>query len=107
MLLVVDKHNELANQSGTEIDQLCDKLRELQSKVEQLSYSPAKVEAYSTNPSNPSEVHQENYMYLKKPHVEIHPDGRIVISFSEDWMPIERENFLRDMRARVLQKPKR
>lgn len=104
LLQVVDKHNKLKDQAGDEIDKLHEKLIELQSKIDALSKKPAKVEAFSSNPQNPTAVHQEGYVYLSKPQVTIHPDGRITINFSSDWTPMDQENFLHDMKARALKK---
>jgi hypothetical protein len=102
-----DKHNKLASRAGDEIDELHEKLLELQSKIDGLSKRPTKVEAFSTNPANPAVVHSDNYMYLSKPQVVIHPDGRIQISFGNDWADMERDNFLNDMRAKALKKAKK
>jgi hypothetical protein len=101
------QHNRLAGDVGDEIDKVHGKLRELQEKIDSLSHSPAKVEAFSSNPANPNVVHNDSYMYLSKPQVTIHPDGRIQISFGQDWASMERDNFLHDMRAKALKKAKK
>lgn len=107
MLKIVDKHNHLKDSAGDEVDQLHDKLKELQSKIDELSKKPSKVEAFSAAPANPSTVHADGYMYLSKPQVTIHPDGRITIGFSQDWSGLDKENFLHDMKAKALKKGKK
>ena len=102
-----DKHNKLADSAGDDIDELHAKLLDLQSKIDGLGKQPTKVEAFSTNPANPAAVHNDNYMYVCKPQVTIHPDGRIQISFGGDWANMERDNFLSDMRAKALKKAKK
>lgn len=99
---VVGKHNELAQQAGKELDELEAKLRELQNKIEAMGKKPETVEAFSHNPPNPARVHDENYPYLPRPHIEISPNGKITISFGQEWTSLEKENFLKDMRAKVL-----
>jgi hypothetical protein len=101
---ISDKHNQLCNDSGEEIDQIHAKLLDLQAKLDGLANKPAKVEAFSSNPANPAKVHDEGYPYLPRPQVTVHPDGRITIGFGEEWTPMERQNFLQDMRAKVLDK---
>lgn len=101
---LAEKHNKLADDSGKDIDILEEKLRDLQSKIDQLSNKPEVVEAYSTNPKNPSAVHREEYPYLPKPTVDIEPSGRIRISFAADWSHLEKENFLKDMRVKIIGK---
>ncbi len=101
---VKGKHNDLAQHAGKEIDELEAKLLELQAKIEDMSKRPETVEAYSSNPSNPSRVHSDSYPYLPKPQIEIEPSGKIRITFGQDWTPLEKENFLKDMRAKVISK---
>lgn len=98
------KHNQLAQMVGKDIDELEAKLRELQSKINEPAPTPQTIEAYSTNPANKDRVHDAYYSYLSKPKIEISPNGKITITFSEDWQDLEKENFLRDMRARVINK---
>jgi 8-oxo-dGTP diphosphatase len=102
----VDKHNELASAVGKDMDELELKLNELRQKLGERDLKPQRevVEAFSTRPANKDKVHSEFYSYLSKPRVEIQPNGKIIISFSQDWQDIERENFLNDMRARVIKK---
>jgi 8-oxo-dGTP pyrophosphatase MutT (NUDIX family) len=103
---VVDKHNELADEVGGDLDELEEKLRDLQSKVDALSKQPQTIEAYSSNPPSPAAVHENSYPYLPRPAVEISPDGRIKITFSADWSHLEKENFLTDLRAKAITKKK-
>lgn len=99
------KHNHLAQAVGNDIDELELKLRELQSKMEDVGKKgPQVVEAFSANPANKDKVHDEYYSYLPKPKIEISPNGKITISFSGDWQDLEKENFLKDMRAKVITK---
>jgi len=106
ILSVVDGHNKFTGKVGDDIDEIHGKLVELQSKLEEMGKRPTKVEAFSTQPANPNTVHQENYPYLPKPQVVVHPDGRITISFGGDWSNMDRENFLNDMKAKALKKTK-
>jgi 8-oxo-dGTP pyrophosphatase MutT (NUDIX family)/Txe/YoeB family toxin of Txe-Axe toxin-antitoxin module len=101
---VTSKHNHLAQAVGKEMDELEAKLRELQSKINDPAPSPQTIEAFSTNPANKDKVHDEYYSYLTKPRIEIQPNGKITISFAQDWQDLEKENFLRDMRVRTLGK---
>jgi 8-oxo-dGTP pyrophosphatase MutT (NUDIX family)/Txe/YoeB family toxin of Txe-Axe toxin-antitoxin module len=98
------KHNKLVESAGKDLDELELKLRELQQKIHDVEKIPQKVEAFSAQPANKDKVHAEYYSYLSKPKVEIAPSGRITISFSSDWQDMEKENFLKDMRARVITK---
>lgn len=101
---VAGKHNELAGEAGKELDQIEAKLRDLQYKIEEMEKKPQTVEAYSARPANPAAVHDQNYPYLPRPQVEILPNGKIRISFASEWTSLEKENFLSDMRARVVKK---
>ena len=104
VLSVTDKHNLLNSDSGRAIDELEDKLRSLSARIDELGKKPVTVQAYSSAPNSDRQVHQEFYPYLTKPQVKISPDGSITISFAQDWTPMERENFLTDMKARVVKK---
>lgn len=97
-----DRHNSLAFKAGQEIDELEDKLLELQSKIDKLSQKPSKMEAYSSEPANPSTVLAEYYSYLSKPRVIIKPSGHIIIDFGSDWTGDDKTNFLTDMKAKAL-----
>lgn len=99
---IAEKHNTLARKAGTEIDELEGKLLSLQNKVEELSNKPVTVEAYSANPKKPSSLLDGDYVYLSKPSIEVSPNGKIKITFDEDWNNMDRENFLKDMRAKVV-----
>jgi len=102
ILNISDKHNHLAEEAGSAVDILESKLRELQTKIDEMSKQPTSVEAYSSSPQNDKKVHEEFYSYLPKPEVLISPNGHIKISFGSDWTPMERSNFLNDMKARVI-----
>lgn len=96
-------HNKLAQEVGKDMDELEAKLRELQAKLEATEKKKTKtVEAFSSNPADSNKVHDRLYSYLTKPRVEISPNGKITISFGDDWEDLERSNFLEDMRARVI-----
>jgi ADP-ribose pyrophosphatase YjhB (NUDIX family)/SepF-like predicted cell division protein (DUF552 family) len=99
-----EKHNGLAQKVGDDLDDVENKLRELQSKVEELSKKPTKVEAFSTEPANPSRVFNEFYSYLPRPKVVIEPNGRIIIDFSSEWTSDEKSNFLNDMKAKIIKR---
>lgn len=99
------KHNQLVESVGKDMDELEMKLRELQSKIDSADdKGPQVIEAFSANPANKDKVHDAFYSYLSKPKIEIMPSGKITISFSEDWQNLEKENFLKDMRAKVISK---
>ena len=98
-------HNKLAQEVGKDMDELEAKLRELQAKLdEKETHKPKTVEAYSSNLADSNKVHDRLYSYLTKPRVEIHPTGKITISFGDDWENLERGNFLSDLRAKVITK---
>lgn len=101
---ISDKHNDLAQMAGKEIDDLEAKLRALQSKIDDMGKGPETVTAYATHPANPARVHDENYPYLPRPQVEISPNGAIKISFASDWTDLEKQNFLHDMRAKAVKR---
>lgn len=104
VLEITDKHNDLTEEAGEAIDMLESKLKELQSKIDEIGKQPVSVDAYSGSPRNDKKVHEEFYSYLPRPEVHISPDGHIKISFGSEWTPMERENFLKDMRARVVKR---
>ncbi len=99
---IAGKHNVLTSMAGEEIDKLEVKLTELQRKVDDLNSMPGTVEAYSTRSVNPEKHLSTDYCYLSKPSIEISPDGRIKISFDKEWSLMDRDNLLRDMRAKVV-----
>lgn len=99
-----EKHNQLCGDVGSEIEELESKLRDLQRKVDEIDHQPTSVEAYSANPANSNAVHNEHYFYMSKPSVSIEPNGRIRISFGNEWSAMDRENFLTDMRAKIIRK---
>lgn len=103
---VADKHNELARDAGSEIELLESKLRDLQSKVDELNSKPTTVEAYQTRPVSSEKIYGEHYFYLPKPSIEIEPNGKIKIIFNKDWTDMEKSNFLTDMKARIIDKRK-
>lgn len=98
------KHNKLVQDAGAELEKLEAKLREMQSKLEELAKKPETVMGYSSNPANSAKVHNDFYSYLPRPAVEISPDGRIKITFSEHWTDLEKDNFLSDMRTKVVKR---
>lgn len=103
---ISDKHNHLAELAGKEIDDLEAKLRDLQSKIDEMGKGPETVTAVSAHRENPARIHDENYPYLPRPQVEISPDGRIKITFASDWTDLEKQNFLHDMRAKAVKREK-
>jgi hypothetical protein len=102
-----NKHNELARDAGSAIDELEAKMRELQAKVEEMNLRPTSINAFSTNPPDEKEIYNNHYAYLPKPEVNISPDGRIKISFPANWTPLDRSNFLSDMKAKVVKTGKK
>lgn len=103
---ITDKHNTLVRLTSEEIDEIDRKLRELQLKIDEMSRKPEVVEAYSARPKNPVIVHDESYPYLPYPQVEISPNGKIRIVFGSEWTDLEKENFLHDLRAKVVKRGK-
>ncbi len=101
---VATKHNQLVEEAGNEIDVLENKLIQLQTKVDELNKKPVTVEAYSTSPVKPAALLESDYCYLSKPSIEISPNGKIRIVFSHDWNPMDQENFMKDMKAKVVKK---
>ena len=96
------QHNKLCEDSGEEIERLESKLLELQSKIDSLGSTPKTIEAYSSNPAKPSEVYSEGFFYLPKPSVIVEPTGRIRITFDKEWSPLDRDNFLSDLKAKAV-----
>lgn len=94
-------HNKLVQEVGKDMDELEAKLRELQIKLDEPRQAKT-IEAFSANPADGNKVHDRLYSYLTKPRVEISPNGKITISFGDDWEDMERSNFLEDMRAKVI-----
>jgi 8-oxo-dGTP pyrophosphatase MutT (NUDIX family)/Txe/YoeB family toxin of Txe-Axe toxin-antitoxin module len=103
---LTDKHNSLAQMAGAEVDELERKLRELQSKLDDMGKMPSTVEAYSVHRPNPAKIHDENYPYLPRPQVEISPNGKIKITFASEWTDLEKQNFLHDLRAKAIKRGK-
>ena len=101
---VVEQHNKLATDAGSEIDILETKLRELSSKVDELTSKPESVEAYQTRPVNPDKVYDSQYLYLPKPEIHIEPSGKIKITFNKEWTNFEKSNFLNDMKAKIVRR---
>lgn len=104
---VAGKHDKLADLAGEDIDQLENKLRELQSRIDEMGKKPETIEAYSQKRMNPERIHNDSYPYLPRPHVSISPDGKIKIKFESDWTDLEKQNFLHDMRAKVIKRSKK
>jgi hypothetical protein len=103
---ISDKHNSLAQMAGKEMDDLEMKLRDLQSKIDEMGKGPETVTAYTSHPSNPTKIHDENYHYLPKPQIQISPNGAVKITFDSDWTDMEKSNFLQDMRAKAIKREK-
>lgn len=103
---VTDKHNHLAQIAGSDIDELERKLRELQSKIDDMGKRPETIHAVSAHRPNAARIHDENYPYLPRPQVEISPNGAIKITFGSDWTDMEKANFLQDMRAKAVKREK-
>ena len=101
---VIEQHNKLANDAGDEIEILEGKLRELSSKVDELTKKPESVEAYQTRPVNPDKVYNNEYSFLPKPEIHIEPSGKIRITFNKEWTSFEKSNFLNDMKAKIIRK---
>ncbi len=103
-----EKHNSLARKSGDELDKLEDKLKSLAEKVQKLndkkSSKKESIEASIDEVPNHRKIHSELYPYLSKPSITILPQGVINITFGNDWMDLEKEDFLKDLKAKALKK---
>lgn len=104
LLNVVDKHNQMGKDVGEAVDTIEKKLIELQSKVDEMAKKPVTIDAYASSKVNDKAVHQEYYSYLTRPQVHISPDGHVRIAFASDWTILDRENFLVDLKAKVVTK---
>lgn len=104
---IAGKHNKLTGDAGKEIDDIEVRLRELQSKIDELEKKPETIEAYTDkSPDNAAKIHNDEYPYLARPVIEILPNGKIKISFASDWTPMDKSNFLQDLKAKVVNKKK-
>jgi hypothetical protein len=101
---LTNKHNQLAHDVGSTIDELEIKLAQLQDMIDNKVKKPETVEAFSQQPENPTSVHDSFYPYLSRPSVTISPTGHITISFGQDWNHLDKNNFLADMKAKALTK---
>jgi 8-oxo-dGTP pyrophosphatase MutT (NUDIX family) len=104
VLTIIDKHNQLSQDAGKEIETIEVKLLELQEKIEELNRKPSSVDVVQSKKIDPKKVYESQYMYLPKPKIQISPDGNISISFDREWTDLEKSNFLCDMKARILKK---
>lgn len=104
------KNEESKRELQEAISMLKEQVKELKSKLSELEEKEnpkqEKVEAVSFARVNPEKIHDESYMYLPKPKVEILPSGKITIVFDSEWTDLEKENFLYDLRARVIKRSK-
>lgn len=96
-----DKHNSLAESAGRDLDEIESKLRELQSKVDKMPQKKTTVKGVSSTETDPNKVHGEMYPYLSKPSITIEPNGRITITFGQDWDSMEKSNFISDLKVKV------
>lgn len=101
---ITGKHNELAQLAGKEVDDIESKLRDLQAKIEEMERRPETIEAYTQFKSNPKKIHDDNYPYLPKPQIEVSPDGKIKITFASEWTHLEKDNFLHDLKAKIIKR---
>lgn len=101
---IVDGHNKLTQMSSSDLDEVETKLRELQSKIDDIPKSSRVIEAYSVKPTNHEKVLDDNYPYLPRPEVEISPNGKIKITFGSEWTDLEKQNFLEDMKAKAIKR---
>ena len=103
---VIGKHNTLKDLSEKELEDIQQKLREMQQKIEDMSKKPETLQAVSSVKKDPDKIHREEYPYLPRPLVEISPEGKIRITFASEWTTLEKENFLNDMKAKIIKKEK-
>ena len=107
MHVIAGKHNTLKDLTEKELEELDKKLRELQSRIDEMGKKPEVIEAITTQNKNPEKIYRDEYPYLPKPQIEISPNGKIRITFDSEWTSLEKENFLHDLRAKALKKEKR
>jgi len=96
-----EKHNSLAREIGSDIEEIESKLRQLR---ESASTIPTKVTAVSTETPRVDKVLEGFYNYLTRPLVTIEPNGKIQITFAQDWSTLDQENFLKDLKAKALKR---
>lgn len=101
---IAEQHNKLCDDASSEIERLESKLLTLQTSIDVLHSQPKTVEAYSSNPANEDAVYSEGFFYLPRPSVTIERCGRIKIQFDKEWSPLDKDNFLNDMRAKVVKR---
>lgn len=102
LLNVVDNHNHLADMAGKDIDEVESKLLDLQRKIEGLGSKPKIIQAYHDPAISPSVVHRQSYPYLPRPIITVSPNGSLKIEFAEGWTPMEQQDFLKDLRAKII-----
>jgi hypothetical protein len=100
---ISDKHNDLARELGSDIDELEAKLKQLRANAPKESGQTI-INAVTQDRPDYGKVLDTFYNYLSKPTVTIEPSGRIQISFSSDWSKLDQSNFLVDMKAKVAKK---
>ena len=104
---ISDKHNSLCGSASKEIETLESKLLELQAKIDSMSPKKSIVEAKKHNDIDPNKVYSSEYFYLPKPEITIEPNGRIKIIFNNEWNNFDKENFLNDMKAKIVEQKKK
>ena len=52
------------------------------------------------------QLYNNEYFYLPKPQIVIEPTGKIKITFDNEWNHHDKENFLKDLKARAIKKDK-
>lgn len=92
--IVKDKHNLLTEEAGKQFDEIEDKLRKLQSRLDEIEKEKVGKKKLSIQ-----EVHKD-FSHLSKPRIEIEPNGKIVISFSNDWQKEEELLFLKELKSK-------
>ena len=100
------KHSTLVNTADEEIDSLHEKLEELQRKIDEISMQPTEITAMVPNPNATDRIFKGGYYYLTKPDVDQDASGKIRFLFKSDWNEFDKENFLEDLRARIISKKK-
>lgn len=99
---ITSERVESEEQHGDAMQGLEHKLQQLQAKVEAMGKEPVSVKATMPDPSRADTVHSNDYPWLTRPSIEISPTGTIRISFGNDWQHMEINDFLSDMKARVV-----
>jgi septation ring formation regulator EzrA len=98
---MAERHNSLSRILGSDIEEIENKLKQLRSAT---TDTPSMITAVSTSIPKVDKVLDGFYNYLTKPSVTIEPNGKIHITFSNDWSHLDQDNFVKDLKAKTLKR---